>query len=661
MTMSAANHGRIAEEIAADLIGLLHRSAPAEEFAQRMVQVEALPEGWQNKSSLTEVVRMAMAIRNRIEMQQQHEQGMLAVIDSAQDLSSLLDLPNLLRAVVTRARNLLGAHLAWLSTFDEAQQWFRVLVVDGALVQGTTSMVAQRGFGVASVIMSSRLPFATPDYLRDNRFPHDPALDDVFRNEGINALVGVPLVSNEEVVGLLFVADRYHRTHTALNTSILSTLGTHAAVAIKNARAFEQAKSALEEADRARAQLERHLLSVKGAADAHEQMTSLLAKGATLSSLCEFIAQSFGGRVVVLDEASGVIAHSAAPPSSSSEPAGAGAAMPYLEHRLELEQGLRQSRHLGRSVEAYRDGGEICRVIAVLGGNDLLGSVLLFHTKALDDVAVRTFERSANVIGIVLLSEERSEAGRTRDVSILLRSLVSLRQDPPAVLFDRAQRFGLDLSQPLSLIVLEVDEAKARFGARHLRSRPELAGAVLDEMDGVIAIVCGTIRAGDVVRAIGATGRPGFGSAYRGVVSKPISSPTEIPVLYATLRRALSVLSRLGVQGQVIAQNELALYSTLFETHDRASLQSFLQSTIGVLLAHDQKRGSDLALTLLTYFDNNQNAKTAAKRLDIHVNTVRQRLATTEDLLGHWGNAARALEIHIALRLWSLSGANTTD
>jgi hypothetical protein len=62
-------------------------------------------------------------------------------------------------------------------------------------------------------------------------------------------------------------------------------------------------------------------------------------------------------------------------------------------------------------------------------------------------------------------------------------------------------------------------------------------------------------------------------------------------------------------------------------------------------------------LTLLAYFDNNQNAKTTAARMGIHVNTVRQRLASVEELLGHWGNASRALEIHVALRLWSLGMA----
>jgi DNA-binding PucR family transcriptional regulator len=108
------------------------------------------------------------------------------------------------------------------------------------------------------------------------------------------------------------------------------------------------------------------------------------------------------------------------------------------------------------------------------------------------------------------------------------------------------------------------------------------------------------------------------------------------------------------VRNQVVGQNELALYSTLFETHDQASLADFTDATIGPLIVHDQKRGSALASTLLSYFDCNQNAKSTAQILGIHVNTVRQRLATIEALIGDWSAASRALEIHVALRLWSL-------
>ena len=73
------------EKTASALIELLHQGAPADDFARRLGEVEALPEGYQGKSTLIETVRMAMAVRNRLEVQQQRERGMMAVIESAQD------------------------------------------------------------------------------------------------------------------------------------------------------------------------------------------------------------------------------------------------------------------------------------------------------------------------------------------------------------------------------------------------------------------------------------------------------------------------------------------------------------------------------------------------------------------------------------------------
>jgi DNA-binding PucR family transcriptional regulator len=137
-------------------------------------------------------------------------------------------------------------------------------------------------------------------------------------------------------------------------------------------------------------------------------------------------------------------------------------------------------------------------------------------------------------------------------------------------------------------------------------------------------------------------------------LSKPAAQAEELPALYTTLRRALFVSRRLGVTG-ILGQSELALYSVLFETQDETSLDAFLETTIGTLLAHDRKKSSELASTLLCYFDANRNARLVAKRMTIHVNTVRQRLTTIEEMLGHLGNPTRALEIHMALRLWALS------
>ncbi|HEX4511378.1 MAG TPA: helix-turn-helix domain-containing protein, partial [Burkholderiaceae bacterium] len=327
---------------------------------------------------------------------------------------------------------------------------------------------------------------------------------------------------------------------------------------------------------------------------------------------------------------------------------------PHGDHGAALTRAMRASRTAGRSVEAYEVDGETCRVLPVIGGDDILGSALLFHRGKLEEVVLRNFERSSSVIGIVLLSQHRIEASRNRSASVLLRSLVSPRQDDPAELADRAEQHGLDLTRPLSLVLVEMEGPRADYAARRFASLTPLAHALVDDMDGVLVIVCGASGAQDMRQTVSTWMRHELNAVYRGVLSRPVLRPAEIPALYATLRRALGVLARIGTQGQIIGQDELAIYSTLFETHDRASLTNFLEATVGPLLSQDAKRGSELAATLLAYFDCNQNAKTTAQRLGIHVNTVRQRLATVEDLLGHWGQAARALEIHIALRLWSL-------
>jgi GAF domain-containing protein len=649
--MNSADTARFSDEALVDLIGFLHVGAPAEAFSTMLARAEAMSPAAPNHSRVVECIRMAMAVRNRLELQLQRERGLLAVIESARDLSSRLDLVELLRDIVTRARGLLGSHVAWLSIYDSGQDEFQVQVSDGALSSSIKKMTARRSYGVASIMMSTRLPFTTPDYLQDNRFPHDATLDKTFQTEDIAALVGAPLVYDDEVIGLLFVADRYHRSHTALEVSILSTLATHAAVAIKNAKAFELTNTALRNADVARAALEQHSRNVLAAAEAHEKLTSLLAQGASLSVLCQAVAQLLGGSVLVVDEAFQLISYGVATGHSAEAVKNYS---PHGENSGLIVHAARESRKAGLSVVAYRNETEVCRVIVVIGGDDVVGTLVLFSPTDLTEIATRTFERSSSVIGIVLLSNERMEINKSRDIATLMRGLLSLHQLELATINDLADQFNLDMSQPLSLAIIEVDHLKSAYVANRMRNGWTLPGVVMDEFDGVVAVVCETRKTQEYTQSCTHLLKGDLGDAYRGILSRPVSKLEEIPGLYATLRRGLAVAKRLGVSGQILGQNEMAMYSVLFETHDHASLDAFLETVIGVLIVQDRKRSTDLTATLLCYFDSNQNARLAAKRLDIHVNTVRQRLASVEELLGHWGGASRALEIHMALRLWNL-------
>ncbi|RYF31267.1 MAG: GAF domain-containing protein [Comamonadaceae bacterium] len=650
--VSDAISARDAERLSGELIDLLHQGANADELTMRLAQVEQWPDEAVGKAKLIERIRMTMTLRNRLELFQQRESGMLTVIDSARDLSARLDLKELLRAVVSRARNMLGSHVSWLTAYDGRLDLFEVLAVDGTHKLGPGQTVAGRDTGIVGLVKATRRPFTTQDYLHDTRFTHDASLDTTFRDEGVNAIVGVPLLWEDEVIGLLFVGDRHHRTHTAHDISILSTLATHAAVAIKNARAFEEASAALQSAQAARMALEQHARRMQAAAEAHERMTSLLAKGATLSTICQTIAEIFEGDVLVLDEAAQPIGRGAAAHGVGAD---AETYAPHGAHSAELAHAMRESRKIGRSVVAYESDSEVCRLNAVIGGDDVLGSFLLFRAGPLDETEVRTFERCASVIGVLLLSRERIEVSKSREQAALLRSLLSPGRKELRLLSQQAERFGLPLDQPLSLLVLEAEDPDAAYATRRLRGAKLLPSVVVDDVEDAIVVLCATRQIEEVRTVIAEFMANQLQGHWRGVLSRPADTLVELADLYAMLRRALPVLRRIGVRNKVVGQNEMALYATLFETHDQSSLAAFLDNTIGPLAVYDTKRGTKLRSTLLAYFDTNQSATLAGKRLGIHVNTARQRLATIEELLGSWGQATRALELHMALRLWHLS------
>ena len=191
---------------------------------------------------------MAMAVHNRLELLSQRERGMSAVIESAQGPvePARRDEPAERHRRARAQPAGLGPGLAVglrRGSWTSSACWSPM----APCRRRVSGMVARRDLGVASVVMSTRMPFTTPDYLHDKRFAHDASLDEIFRDEGISALVGVPLIWEAEVIGLLFLADRYQHIHTTQSLSTLCTLATHGAVALKNARDFGRVNAALRE------------------------------------------------------------------------------------------------------------------------------------------------------------------------------------------------------------------------------------------------------------------------------------------------------------------------------------------------------------------------------------------------------------------------------
>ena len=168
-----------------------------------------------------------------------------------------------------------------------------------------TSSGCGSAWATASAAWSARpaTPYATANYLNDERFRHTDDIDSGVGEEGLVAILGVPLRLGSTVIGVLYAANRAERPFAREEVALLVSLAAHAAVAIDTARLLDETRSALDELSAANAAIRAHSESVERAAAAHDRMTALVLRGGGVEDVAAAVTDMFGGSLVVLDAA----------------------------------------------------------------------------------------------------------------------------------------------------------------------------------------------------------------------------------------------------------------------------------------------------------------------------------------------------------------------
>jgi DNA-binding PucR family transcriptional regulator len=636
-----------------EVVRLLHADADKGRFSALLEQARALPGRTAGRAGLIRSIELALTVKDRFELHQQRERGLLAVLESAQDLTAIMDPDLVLRAIVQRARKLVGCDIGYLSIFDPGRGDFYVRATDGAFSDDFKRIRIGLDVGVCGFVARNKVPYSSSDYGTDSRFTHTPFIDTAMVEEHITSILGVPLMAGETVIGVLFVGDRYVRAYAPWEKHILSVLGAHASVALGNARLFDQTQQALRQAGDMNQKLARQTADTDTAARAHEQLTALAARGGGLPEICDMVAGMLGGRVVAYDDGEQEIAASDVRTSAGAEASG-----PVDDWGADaLHQALQDSRMRGRSVAVPVPDDGHCRVSAATGGHGMLGGLAIRTDAPLRESEIRIFERSAMVASVVLLSREHRESVGRIDMSALVRSLVGIPRGGLPQAIAQAARHGLDLSRPLHVIVLDGLGDKAAYLRRRLAGVPELARAALDASADTLVILVDADAAPALAQTVSRQVFEILRRPVAGVVSAPVAAPDELRAAYGRVDRCLNVVRALNGQPRLHDERELSLYALLFgngEGHE--SVVRYLGATLGPLYVPADARKTALARTLLAYFDGGRNARTAARSLGLHINTVRQRLEALDALAGDWRDPARALDVHVALRLWRLDG-----
>ncbi|MEV6132829.1 GAF domain-containing protein [Streptomyces violaceusniger] len=670
----------------APYLELLVRGAPAEAYERPVLRARADKAPADRLAALERAKLLALRVRGELEGRRRREAELSALYETAHDLAGLRDLDAVLQAIVQRARSLLGTEVAYLTLNDPTAGDTYMRVTDGSVSARFQQLRLGMGEGLGGLVAQTARPYVTESYFHDPRFQHTHTIDAGVRDEGLVAILGVPLLLGSGVIGVLFAADRRARVFEREQTALLGSFAAHAAVAIDTAHLLAETRTALAELEAANEIIRDRSRVIERASEVHDRLTELVLRGGGVHDVADAVAEVLSGSVefIEVDEA----------------PAAA----------------VDRSRADGHAV----CDGEEDWVAAVSAGGELLGALVLRGHPRLDPMDQRTLERAAMVTSLLQLARRSAGEAEQRVRGELLDDLLDTPDREPRLLRERAARLRADLDTPHVVLAAGIEapgtgtpaagpggtpvgspggapgsgpgatsgsrsggasgsgsgsapaedaEGRRRLwsAASHLAvTRHGLAAA----RDGGTVLLL-PLADGDTADALARRTARQLGTAVHAAVTvgasapvpAPAARPGEVAAGYAEARRCLAALRVLGRAGQGAAAEDfgflgLLLAGTREGAPDGTGVQGFVTRTVGAVIDYDERRGTELIRTLDAYFAGGMSPARTKDALHVHVNTVAQRLERVGRLLGpDWQSPARSLEIQLALRLHRLASA----
>ncbi|SDK14733.1 helix-turn-helix domain-containing protein [Streptomyces indicus] len=567
------------------------------------------------------------------------ERELNSLYTTARSLTALGEVDEVLRSIVRHAHELIGCDFAYLSLLDEEGHLI-VRASAGTISPEFSSARLPPGLGLGGRVIESRAPYWVSNYRAAEALPHDSAFDLLVPREGLMALLGVPLLVGDEAIGALFAADRTERPFEKDEVALFSAFAGHAAVALNNARLYEQTRSSLERLKDAYRTIEDQVATMERAAAVHESLTHVVLTGGGPGDIAQLLVEHLEGTVTVLDRDDRIIA--ARSPGAPGAYAGAA-----------LDPALREeARTTGRCATARRADGAHVSVVAVGAGGGHFGFLALARGHAPDPADVRMLERSAQILGLLVLMRDARVEAEERVRGELLMELMSPAPLHPAQR-DRALARGVDVDHLDTLVVAECPGRTASDVVRQLKPLSARWSGLAGEYLGRATML---LRAEDpdaAARALHQELRRALGAPS--LVAADRITAAERARSFTLAQRCLKVMRALGDEDRGAGTRRYSMYALVFDPDRADDLDRFLDDELGTLLAYDRRRSTDLVATAAAYFAQAGNLSRTARALHVHLNTLLKRLDRIGTLLGEdWREPESALRLQVALRLHGL-------
>jgi purine catabolism regulator len=407
--------------------------------------------------------------------------------------------------------------------------------------------------------------------------------------------------------------------------------------------------------------LDSQSMRLRRAADIHDRFTQIVLSGGGLRQISDALADAIGRPVVIVDPSGIVLARSARFTTTF-----AGLDVAALTPPREAAEGARP-----RSETILADG-RTATVQPIQVGAELHGLIVAVGGEAeFDEDDLEAIEYAATVAALRQVQAKGVADADRRFQAVCLEELVTGHVTDRAVLMERSAAFGWDLGVPRAVLVAEYHELGGQpfsrltgapeevVARRRLAEAARLSlghGAIIWERSaGIAALIPAAERASDLIRhgaqemqADAARRVPG--AVIDIGVGRRATDPLLLARSFTEARRAQAVGTWSRGHGAVCLFDELDLDVLLFSAPSQERT-AFVEAAIGALIEYDGRHRTNLVQTLDAYLST-RNVATAARRLFVHYNTLANRLARIEEVLGPFHeDPDRCLALGLAVRL----------
>jgi PAS domain S-box-containing protein len=186
------------------------------------------------------VIRDITERKRAAEEEERRRRESEVLADLARTLNASLDLDTVLQRVVEGARELCHCDVAMIAIQDPSSEAMIMRHMIGSIYLGLNGLRIEPGKGAGGQVLLTGHPFRTDDYANDPRLRQ--GFVDLIKEQGVISLMAVPIRIGARIEGLLYTDNHSPRPFTDQDEAILLQLAEHAAIAIHNARVYEESE-----------------------------------------------------------------------------------------------------------------------------------------------------------------------------------------------------------------------------------------------------------------------------------------------------------------------------------------------------------------------------------------------------------------------------------